>query len=237
MKLSVTFFVLFACCAIEVASNANYAVIFNAQARITALSYQLNIPAVSPNTSNSGDAQAIWAGLTTADALTIFQNVVENQDGGPHTWFMEAAFCCSPYTVLDTSGQVSLGDTVQASIADWTEGDGQDPEWHGSFYAVRNSGDNLPPLVQDVSLDLAADPLPSPFTQVMFVIELQGSGIWDWGEVEFHDISIQALTTDTAWCTGAFANSQFEVAMDLPTVQVDGAFTLCSIERIHFYGP
>jgi hypothetical protein len=39
MKLSVTFFVLFACCAIEVASNANYAVIFNAQARITAVSY------------------------------------------------------------------------------------------------------------------------------------------------------------------------------------------------------
>ncbi|KAN0113184.1 hypothetical protein V8E51_006135 [Hyaloscypha variabilis] len=221
MKLSVTFFVLFACCAIEVPSNANYAVIFNAQARITALSYQLNIPAVSPDISNSGDAQAMWAGLTTADALTIFQNVVENQDGGPHTWFMEAAFCCSPYTVLDTPGQ----------------GDGQDPGWHGSFYAVRNSGDNLPPLVQDVSLDLATDPLPSPLTQVMFVIELQGSGTWDWGEVEFHDISIQALTTDTAWCTGAFANSQFEVAMDLPTVQVDGEFTLCSIERIHFCGP
>jgi len=53
--------------------------------------------------------------------------------------------------------KVYPGDTIQASISDWTQGDGRDPEWHGSFYVVRNPADNLPPLVADVSLDLAKD--------------------------------------------------------------------------------
>jgi hypothetical protein len=35
----------------------------------------------------------------------------------------------------------------------------------------------------------------------MFTIELRGSGTWDWGEVVWQDIYIQALTTDSDWCT------------------------------------
>jgi hypothetical protein len=91
----------------------------------------------------------------------------------------------------------------------------------------------------------------------MFVIEVHGSGTWDWGQVVFYDVYMEALTTDTKWRTQyvlislfpssisttnkarPFANSVFQVSMTAPTVEVNlnPDFTLCYIERIYFNGP
>jgi hypothetical protein len=211
MKLSValSLLVLLTCCVIEVASDANYAITFNAQAPIIEVSfsfkspgsliltypqfvYQLDIPAVSPDSSNSGDAQAMWAGITTADGQTLFQNVIENQDGGPNSWFMEPVYCCryvpssissnnqraelsSPYSVLDgpvqgepkmaqptrkyidVLNQVYQSDTLQASVIDDTQGDGQDSQWFDSLYIARNPADGQSPYAATVSLNTTQD--------------------------------------------------------------------------------
>jgi hypothetical protein len=102
MKFSIAIFVFCAYCVIQVASDANYAITFDSHAPITQVSfsfksqmfrfltppqfiYQLSIPVGSPDSSNDGDAQGIWAGVTTTDGQTLVQSVVENQDGGPNS--------------------------------------------------------------------------------------------------------------------------------------------------------
>jgi hypothetical protein len=102
MKFSIAIFVFCAYCVIQVASDANYAITFDSHAPITQVSfsfksqmfrfltppqfiYQLSIPVGSPDSSNDGDAQGIWAGVTTTDGQTFVQSVVENQDGGPNS--------------------------------------------------------------------------------------------------------------------------------------------------------
>lgn len=79
----------------------------------------------------------------------------------------------------------------------------------------------------------------------MFVIEVHGSGTWEWGQVVFYDVYIEALTIDTKWCAQyvsislfpssistanearPFANSVFQVSMTAPTVQLTSAPTSC----------
>jgi hypothetical protein len=122
MNLSVAIFVFCTYCAIQVASDANYVITFDAQAPITQVRfslkshkillltplqfiYQLSIPVSSPDSNNAGDAQGVWAGVTTADGQTLVQNVVENQDGGPSSWFIKPIYCCRHAASSSTSKQ------------------------------------------------------------------------------------------------------------------------------------
>jgi hypothetical protein len=80
MDLTIAIFIFCACFVVQVASDANYAITFDAQAPITQVSfslkshdvplltplqflYQLSIPVGSPDSSNNGDAQGFWAGI------------------------------------------------------------------------------------------------------------------------------------------------------------------------------
>jgi hypothetical protein len=131
MKLSIALFVFCACFVTQVSCDANYAITFDAQAPVTQVSfslkfpkariltplqfiYQLSIPAVSPDSSNAGDAQGIWAGVTTADGQTLVQNVVENQDGGPSSWFMKPIYCCRH---VSFSSSKQKADPVQSILS------------------------------------------------------------------------------------------------------------------------
>ena len=60
----------------------------------------LAVPAASPSSSNSGAIQAVQSVLQNEAANSVLQNVVENQDGGPHMWSFEPFYCCKYVELL-----------------------------------------------------------------------------------------------------------------------------------------
>jgi hypothetical protein len=38
------------------------------------------------------------------------------------------------------------------------------------------------------------------YTTAVLAIELQGGSTWDFGEVEWKNVIVEAATTDTDWC-------------------------------------
>jgi hypothetical protein len=67
--------------------------------------YQLSIPLGSPDSSKASEAQGIWAVVITTDGQTLVQNFVENQHGGPSSWFMKPIYCCRHACSSPTSKQ------------------------------------------------------------------------------------------------------------------------------------
>ncbi|PMD15548.1 hypothetical protein NA56DRAFT_709680 [Hyaloscypha hepaticicola] len=169
MNLSIAIFVFCACFVVQIASDANYAITFDAQAPITQFIYHLSIPVGSPDSSNNSDAQGFWAGVTTADGQTLSQNVIENQDG-PYSVLNnpvqdKPSICHSTRTLADRLNPVYHGDNLQASFIDNSHGNSKDPQWVDSFTITLHPADNQAPYSASIRLNTAIDPVPTPFTQ------------------------------------------------------------------------
>lgn len=97
-----------------------------------------------------------------------------------------------------------------------------------------------------------------PYGRALLTIELQERGSWDFGDVEWRNIMIEANTTDVEWCikyvsarklrtrlklTSARgpslvdAGSPFTFTYTTPTASVLGTSTVCYIAQLVFHQP
>ncbi|KAA8566595.1 hypothetical protein EYC84_009141 [Monilinia fructicola] len=71
-----------------------------------------------------------------------------------------------------------------------------------------------------------------PFTKTMFAIETQKGATWDFGPVQWDQITIQASTTLSDWCYSPFNNSDFDYYLANPTVSVSGSQVICKFSSL-----
>ncbi|KUJ23846.1 uncharacterized protein LY89DRAFT_744389 [Mollisia scopiformis] len=193
------------------------------------------IPNTSTNPLMASQIQAFWPGLQPAPQSenVLYQQVITNQGGGPGEWYLLPYWCCTPATNLATQRRVYPGDTLTTNFR-WNA---MSQNWYDNW------------ALQPGEVGHAAGETPmggavnnfNPMQKAEVIIELQGKGVWDWGQIVWSNIIIESQTTTTSWCTGDWevwqgADNKFQWTRTPPVATYNADFntTTCYIGEVVF---
>ncbi|TGO64960.1 hypothetical protein BOTNAR_0082g00020 [Botryotinia narcissicola] len=189
---------------------------------------------VVPRSSNAlvipGNVQAVWPALQNNQG--IMQTVVANQGSIGEWFYIGLEFCCTPEDwQADKAQQVYTGDRITTKYqlmsantglynVTWKVERGQSGIQAGeTFFTAESSFD--PQEHQYANEDDQQQPL------ALFAIETQGGSKWDFGPVQWDQITIQADTTRSDWCSKPTNNTEFQLYLSTPTVFVSDNQVIC----------
>ncbi|KUJ21840.1 uncharacterized protein LY89DRAFT_729341 [Mollisia scopiformis] len=196
---------------------------FNADAGITKFQVTMIVPSISRGLGSHG----VWPGLQNDDDTFVFQSVVSDSRV-PGTWQFFVEYCCNP-DYQATSVRVYPGDSITSTFsvganAQWTDTWSISPGAAGrAAGATAQSGSSGNSFSNRGTIDKA-----------VLSIELQNSGVWDFGQVQWSSLSITASTTQS-WCNGAYvASSSFKYAVSGGASHTSGSSTTCVYNSVTF---
>ncbi|KAF7876410.1 hypothetical protein EAF04_001502 [Stromatinia cepivora] len=215
--------------------NANFFYLtLNPNATITKFQSVQVVPHASRAPVIPGNVQAIWPALQNNQG--IIQTAVANQGSIGEWYYIGLEFCCTPGDwQADKAQQVYPGDriTTQYELTNahngvynvtWNVERGQAGtragEMNFSAGSVFNPQEHSTPAGQ------------GPFNKALFAIETQRGSIWDFGPVQWDQITIQADTTRSDWCFRPTNNTNFEHYLDTPSVSISGSQVICKYSSL-----
>ncbi|KAF5876684.1 uncharacterized protein Bfra_003090 [Botrytis fragariae] len=188
---------------------------------------------VVPSSSNAlvipGNVQAIWPALQNNQG--IMQTVVANQGSIGEWFYIGLEFCCTPEDwQADKAQQVYPGDCIITKY--------QLINANTGVYNVTWKVERGHSGTQAGEISFTAEsffyplehPTPggqSPFNKALFAIETQGGSKWDFGPVQWDQVTIQADTTRSDWCFKPTNNTDFQHYLSTPTVFISDNEVIC----------
>ncbi|KAF7882953.1 hypothetical protein EAF00_011442 [Botryotinia globosa] len=193
---------------------------------------------VIPRSSNAlvipGNVQAVWPALQNNQG--IMQTVVANQGGIGEWFYIGLEFCCTPEDwQADKAQQVYPGDRVTTNYQLMSVNTGvYNVTWkvergHSGIQAGETS------FTAESSFYPQDHPTSGgqgPFNKALFAIETQGGSKWDFGPVQWDQITIQADTTRSDWCFKPTNNTDFQHYLSTPTVFVSDNQVICEYSSL-----
>ncbi|TGO68583.1 hypothetical protein BELL_0822g00010 [Botrytis elliptica] len=195
---------------------------------------------VVPSSSNAlvipGNVQAIWPALQNNKG--IIQTVVANQGSIGEWFYIGLEFCCTPEDwQADKAQQVYPGDRITTKYQLMSTSTG--------VYNVTWKVERGYSGIQAAEMSFTAEshfnpqehPTPGgqgPFNKALFAIETQGGSKWDFGPVQWDQITIQADTTRSDWCLKPTNNTDFQHYFSTPTVFVSDNQVICEYSSLIF---
>ncbi|KAB8292983.1 hypothetical protein EYC80_007347 [Monilinia laxa] len=181
-----------------------------------------------------GDVQAFWPALQNNE--NMIQSIVENQGSIGEWFYIGLEYCCVPEDKqFDKAQQVYPGDRIntQYELANANMG------IYTVSWKVKRGQTGMKAGAIGFSAEIVFDPYEhqtpagqGPFTKTMFAIETQKRGIWDFGTVQWDQITIQANTTSSAWCHSPMKNTDFDYYLASPTVSISGSQVICKFSSL-----
>ncbi|KAE8449422.1 hypothetical protein EG329_008030 [Mollisiaceae sp. DMI_Dod_QoI] len=240
MNLLPGFLILFITCHLRLvqALAANfYGIALEPHAPIIKFDITVLIPNTSSNPLMVNNIQAFWPGLEPDPSSALYQQVITNQGGGPEDGtschFGAALYPGDTLTTLFRWNPMS-----QNWFDNWLLQPGE--KGHAAGETPTGGG-----LITDGHFDTAyKNSHYSPFKQALIMIELQRQGVWDWGQIIWSNIVIEAQTTSTDWCAGNWEgwrgpDNKFEWNNTEPVATYNAQLntTTCYIAEIVFISP
>ncbi|KAF8856050.1 hypothetical protein BDZ45DRAFT_692161 [Acephala macrosclerotiorum] len=183
-----------------------YGVTLAPHAPITKFDIAFIIPNASTNPLMAQEVQAFWPGLEPDPVSALYQQVITNQGGGPGEWYLLPFWCCAPPDEPKLILTVYPGDTITTLFRwnpptqNWFDNWMLQPGDQGNAAGEASAGGGL---ITDGHFDTVyANSHFSPMEQALIIIELQGKGVWDFGEIIWLNTIVEAQTSSSDWCTG-----------------------------------
>ncbi|KAF4636270.1 hypothetical protein G7Y89_g1828 [Cudoniella acicularis] len=191
---------------------------------------------IIPQVPAAGGLHYIWPGLQPSSDNFVFQDVGGDALGSGAWTFAEWTVDSQDNYNKTDDVAVYPGDSIDILFSldvnsgewldQWTTTPGSDGTAAGEQFTAASF---MAPESQ-----LAAF---GPLTQALFIIELQEGATWNFGPLTFSDITIQAQTTGTDWCSSPTQEDQFTFSMLTPVSTVDGNTATCTISSLVFIAP
>ena len=176
-------------------------------------------------------------GMEPANDNAVIQNVVGNRGVGVGEWGFWPEYCCDPNIFLKTSEKVYPGDKLLNRIAQ----NSSSGEWIMSWWLKpgdAGAAARETPFAGSLVFDPKFYPAKDPFQTAFLVIEVNQTSYWDFGEVAWEDILIEANTTETSWCVAFQADPHAaEWSTTPPNATVIDGMTTCRVEKLTLGGP
>ncbi|TGO31855.1 hypothetical protein BHYA_0395g00010 [Botrytis hyacinthi] len=185
---------------------------------------------VVPRSSNAlvipGNVQAVWPALQNKQG--IMQNVVANQGSIGEWFYIGLEFCCTPEDwQADKAQQDSGADKRTVYPGDRITTKYQLMSADTGVYNVTWKVERGQSGIQAGETSFTAESSFDPQEHLLFAIETQGGSKWDFGPVQWDQISIQADTTRRDWCFKPTKNTDFQHYLSTPTVFVSNNQVIC----------
>ncbi|TGO86381.1 hypothetical protein BPOR_0308g00010 [Botrytis porri] len=195
---------------------------------------------VVPHSSNAsvipGNVQAIWPALQNNQG--IMQTVVANQGSIGEWFYIGLEFCCTPQDwKADKAQQVYPGDHITTKYQLMSANNGvYNVTWKVERgYSGIQAGETS--FTAESLFDPQDHPTPGgqgPFNKALFAIETQGGSKWDFGPVQWEQITIKADTTRSDWCFKPVNNTDFQHYLSTPTVFDSDNQVICEYSSLIF---
>ncbi|KAJ8063628.1 hypothetical protein OCU04_007496 [Sclerotinia nivalis] len=215
--------------------NANFFYLtLNPNATITKFQSVQVVPPASRAPVIPGNVQAIWPALQNNQG--IIQTAVANQGRIGEWYYIGLEFCCTPEDwQADKAQQVYPGDRITTQY--------ELTSAHSGVYNVTWNVERGQAGIKAGEMNFSAGsvfnpqehPTPAgqgPFNKALFAIETQRGSIWDFGPVQWEQITIQADTTRSDWCFRPTNNTNFEHYLDTPAISISGSQAICKYSSL-----
>ncbi|TGO45775.1 hypothetical protein BCON_0366g00030 [Botryotinia convoluta] len=193
---------------------------------------------VVPPSSNAliipGNVQAIWPALQNNQG--IMQTVVANQGSIGEWFYIGLEFCCTPKDwQADKAQQVYPGDRITTKYQLMSANTGV----YNVTWKVERGYSGIQAGEMSFTTESFFNPQEhpthggqGPFNKALFAIETQGGSKWDFGPVQWDQITIQADTTRSDWCFKPVNNTDFQHYLSTPTVFISDNQVICEYSSL-----
>ncbi|KAM0163119.1 hypothetical protein ACHAQE_003400 [Botrytis cinerea] len=201
---------------------------------------------VVPRSSNAlvipGNVQAVWPALQNNQG--IMQTVVANQGSIGEWFYIGLEFCCTADSQktcrpkdwqADKAQQVYPGDRITTKYQLMSANTGvYNVTWkvERGYFGIQ-AGEMS--FTAESSFNPQEHPTPGgqgPFNKALFAIETQGGSKWDFGPVQWDQITIQADTTRGDWCFKPINNTNFQHYLASPTIFISDNQVICEYSSL-----
>ncbi|KAF7943441.1 hypothetical protein EAE96_011367 [Botrytis aclada] len=230
--------------------NANlFYVALDPNATITSFESVQVVPLSSNALIIPGNVQAIWPALQ--NNLGIIQTVVANQGSIGEWFYIGLEFCCTAKHLkyradsqktfrpedwqADKAQQVYPGDRITTKYQFMSASTGvYNVTWKiERGYSGIQAGEMS--FTAESFFNPQEHPIPGgqgPFNKALFAIETQGGSKWDFGPVQWDQITIQADTTRSDWCFKPINNTDFQHYLSASKVFVSDNQIICEYSSL-----
>ncbi|CCD43320.1 hypothetical protein BofuT4_P067280.1 [Botrytis cinerea T4] len=203
---------------------------------------------VVPRSSNAlvipGNVQAVWPALQNNQG--IMQTVVANQGSIGEWFYIGLEFCCTDRAdsqktcrpkdwQADKAQQVYPGDRITTKYQLMSANTGvYNVTWkvERGYFGIQ-AGEI--PFTAESSFNPQEHSTPGgqgPFNKALFAIKTQGGSKWDFGPVQWDQITIQADTTRGDWCFKPINNTDFQHYLASPTIFISDNQVICEYSSL-----
>ncbi|TEY78824.1 hypothetical protein BOTCAL_0045g00420 [Botryotinia calthae] len=215
--------------------NANFSYLtLDPNATITNFESVQVVPRSSSALVIPGNVQAVWPALQNNQG--IMQTVVANQGSIGEWFYIGLEFCCTPKDwQADKAQQVYPGDRITTKYQLMSANTGvYNVTWkvERGYFGIQ-AGEMF--FTAESFFNPQEHPTPGgqgPFNKALFAIETQGGSKWDFGPVQWDQITIQADTTSSDWCFKPINNTDFQHYLSSPTVFFSDNQVICEYSSL-----